>query len=222
MMITSLTTSEYAGGGDVGCGINLPTLPAPPLLLAGDSYSEEGSVWALPKMAVLGGGTKYSGISCAIRCDSSLSSSPASACCCCLGRSGSGMAKDVGGGGAGGVRSPWSRPAVGLAPELPALLAVGKSTDGTLSRLGEGGSTSRRSWRRRKGGVEKKEWGRDEGDGRSKEDEAVVADDVDAEVSAKTRRTLSDPSIFEDLGAARSGTGFLRTFSRLSVGPPVL
>jgi hypothetical protein len=67
--------------------------------------------------------------------------------------------------------------------------------DGTVSRFGEGGSSSSLSCLRKKGGVEKNPpplprgsgvgiGGRSpEGEGRSKEDCAVVAADVDAEVS---------------------------------------
>ena len=62
---------------------------------------------------------------------------------------------------------------------------LGNTGDGTVKRLGEGGSTSSRSWRRRNGGVEKKKCGRDPGEGRSNEDEAVVTDDADADVSVR-------------------------------------
>ena len=51
-----------------------------------------------------------------------------------------------------------------------------------MSKFGEGGSISSLSWRRRKGGVEKKPPMDMEGP-RSKEDWAVVAADVEAEVS---------------------------------------
>ncbi len=51
---------------------------------------------------------------------------------------------------------------------------------GTESKFGDGGSASVRSCRRK---VEKKECGLEPGDGRSKEEDAVVAEDVEAEVS---------------------------------------
>ena len=53
-----------------------------------------------------------------------------------------------------------------------------------MSRLGDGGSNSSFSWRRRKGGVEKKPPIDREGPEWSKEDWAVVAADVEADVSA--------------------------------------
>ncbi len=88
-------------------------------------------------------------------------------------------------GGAGGVLRPWSR-------EEEVEAAVGNCGDGTVSKLGEGGSmVSIRSCRRRKGGVEKGKVERrrevalveEDGERSSKDDWAVVAEDVDAEVS---------------------------------------
>lgn len=72
----------------------------------------------------------------------------------------------------------------------------GGKTGGTVSRLGEGRSISRRSCRLKKGGVEKKEAGREEGEGRSKEDWAVVADEVEADVSSERSARLVRCLIF--------------------------
>lgn len=81
----------------------------------------------------------------------------------------------------------------------------GGKTGGTVSRLGEGRSISRRSCRLKKGGVEKNEAGREEGEGRSKEDWAVVADEVEADVSS-----VVCPSERRSSEIARLGSAFSR------------